>query len=292
MVRRHESACKLFEHACPTMSRRKVLAVDDARYDQKRGRPEGRPGCRAVGAGGGRERAIPAPARRSPNENPDEGFLYTTKIGLSPSSIAQASAQQQAICLLLAVVAVGVGAATVAVVDEAGGGHPEGLHMRRHFGQDRHSLHGKRDAHEHHRRNPALKRRRGSMRTPLLFPSRRMHASCADLFWEAAPVSHSYRSVPCSSPALRNPSAATDAPAPLSILRPCDPSPTPELHDPRVPVPVHVSCGPFPSALAALRRAAPENLRRSSRGRSSGRRSRRRRTRCSHRAWWSAGCGR
>ena len=29
--------------------------------------------------------------------------------------------------LLLAVVAVGVGAATVAVVDEAGGGHPEGL---------------------------------------------------------------------------------------------------------------------------------------------------------------------
>jgi hypothetical protein len=30
--------------------------------------------------------------------------------------------------LLLAVVAVGVGAAAVAVVDEAGGGHPEGLH--------------------------------------------------------------------------------------------------------------------------------------------------------------------
>ena len=30
-------------------------------------------------------------------------------------------------CLLLAVVAVAVGAAAVAVVDEAGGGHPEGL---------------------------------------------------------------------------------------------------------------------------------------------------------------------
>jgi hypothetical protein len=31
--------------------------------------------------------------------------------------------------LLLAVVAVGVGAAAVTVVDEAGGGHPEGLHQ-------------------------------------------------------------------------------------------------------------------------------------------------------------------
>ena len=40
------------------------------------------------------------------------------------------SVMSRADCLLLAVVAVGVGAATVAVVDEAGGGHPEGL--RRH----------------------------------------------------------------------------------------------------------------------------------------------------------------
>jgi hypothetical protein len=38
--------------------------------------------------------------------------------------------------LLLAVVAVGVGAATVAVVDEAGGGHPEGLHRAQEQAQD------------------------------------------------------------------------------------------------------------------------------------------------------------